>query len=152
MMKDLLPRRRRGSLLRHRSPSMLDLMEDFWRRPLGTLDRFPFETEDFPAMDVSEDEKEVKVTAELPGLGPDDIEVSITQGRLTIKGEKNFEDEKKKGNYHRIERSYGSFQRAVVLPTNVDESTVEATYKDGVLQLIIPKIEKEKPVKIKVKS
>ena len=103
-------------------------------------------------MDISENEKEVKVSAELPGLGPDDIEVSITQGRLTIKGKKEFEDEERKEDYHRIERSYGSFQRTVYLPVNVDESKVEATFKDGILQLVIPKTEKEKTVKVKIGS
>jgi len=125
-------------------------MEDFWQRPLKSHGKFPFEADDFPAIDVSEDDKAVKVTAELPGLGPDDIDVSILQNRLTIKGEKKFEDEEKSENYHRIERSYGSFQRSVILPANVDESKVEANYKNGVLQLTMPKIEKEKPVKVKV--
>ena len=150
-MKELLPHRKMGSLLRQKSPSMFDLMEDFWRRPLGAMYKFP-DIDEFPAMNVSEDENEIKVTAELPGLKPEEIDVSIAQGILTVKGEKKFEDEEKKDNYHRIERSYGSFQRSLALPANIDDSKVEATYKDGILNLVMPKTEKENSVKIDVKS
>jgi len=152
MLKDLLPHRRRGSLLRYKSPSMFDLMEDLWRQPLGVFDKSPFEFNDFPAMDVSEDENEIKVTAELPGLGPDDIDVTISQGRLTIKGEKKFEDEEKKENYHRIERCYGNFQRSVYLPSNVDESNVKAKFKDGILNIVLSKRENSDSTKVKIES
>ncbi len=130
-MKDLLPHKGKGSLLKRRNPSVFDLMESFWNQPLTNFDRFAFETDEFPSIDVSENEKEIKVTAELPGLEPKDIDVSVAQGCLTIKGEKKFEDEEKKENYHRRECSYGCFQRSVTLPANIDESKIDATYKNG---------------------
>lgn len=148
MLRDLLPHRGHGPLARRGSDSVFDMMEDLWRKPFSS---FPsFSGEDFPAMDVSEDEKEIKVMAELPGVQPENIDIQISGGRLLIKGEKKFEDEEKKDNYHRIERSYGSFQRSVSLPTNVDEENVKASFRDGVLTLTMPKNEREKTRKIEI--
>lgn len=152
MLKDFLPQIKRGSRLRERQRNILDLMEDFGRWPLSAFDHFPFAAEEFPLLDICEDEKEITVKAELPGLEPDDIDVNITQGRLTIKGEKKFEDEEKKDNYHRIERSYGSFQRSVSLPPNVDTTKINAKFKNGILNLVIPKTEISESTKVKIES
>lgn len=98
-----------------------------------------------PRIDVSETDREVKVCAELPGLEEKDVEVKLTGNQLTIRGEKKSEHEEKEGGekegryFHRVERSYGSFQRNVMLPFDVDAEKVEATFKNGVLTVMLPK-------------
>ncbi|RLB07000.1 MAG: Hsp20/alpha crystallin family protein [Deltaproteobacteria bacterium] len=105
-----------------------------------------------PSLDVSETKDKVVVKAEIPGIDPKDIDVSLSNGVLTIKGEKKQEREEKDENYHLVERSYGSFSRAVRLPAEVQEDKVKASYKDGVLKITLPKTEraKEKEIKIEV--
>jgi HSP20 family protein len=103
-----------------------------------------------PAIDVAENENSVVVKAELPGMTEDDIDVNILGNTLTIKGEKKKEEEKKEQNYYRLERSYGSFQRSVTLPTAVDFEKCKASFKNGVLEIEIPKKEEAKPKQIKV--
>jgi HSP20 family protein len=92
-----------------------------------------------PQVDVTENDKEVKVIAELPGLTEQDVEVSLSNDVLTISGEKKHEKEDKGENYYRMERSYGSFQRAIPLPVEVQSDKVEATFKNGVLTVTLPK-------------
>jgi HSP20 family protein len=92
-----------------------------------------------PRVDVSETETEVRVEAELPGVEEKDVEVSLHDGSLTIRGERKFEKEQKEKNYHRVERSYGTFQRTVPLPSEVDDSKAEAVFKQGVLEIKLPK-------------
>ena len=152
MAKDIMPSGRFRGLMRHRPGSVFDMMDEFWRKPFGDIGRFPFDVEEYPSINIKEEDNEINVTAELPGVGPGDIDVKVSQGRLTIKGEKKFEDEEKKDNYHRIERSYGCFQRTIALPSDVDESKVTASYKDGVLSLNMPKSAASKTIKVEVKS
>jgi len=92
-----------------------------------------------PALDVVEDDEALSIVAELPGLKKEDIKIKVRDGVLTLSGEKKFEDEQKKENYYRIERSYGTFARSFTLPTTVDSSAIEAKMKDGVLELRVPK-------------
>jgi HSP20 family protein len=96
----------------------------------------------YPKMDVSETDKDFKVTAELPGMDEKDIDVSISNEVLTIKGEKKAEKEEKKPNYYRMERSYGTFQRSIPLPMEVEKDQVQASFKKGVLSIVLPKSEK----------
>lgn len=96
----------------------------------------------FPKMDVSETDKEFKVSAELPGMDEKDIDVSVSNEVLTIKGEKKAEKEDKKPNYYRMERSYGSFQRSIPLPSEVEKDKIKANFKKGVLNIVLPKSEK----------
>lgn len=103
-----------------------------------------------PVVDVHEDKDAYYVTAELPGLKQKDIDIKVEDDTLTIKGERKFEDEQKKDNYHRIERFYGSFQRSFTLPRGIDAGKIKASYKDGVLKLDIPKKEESKPKQISV--
>lgn len=103
-----------------------------------------------PSVDVAETDNEVVVTAELPGVKQDDVDITITDDVLTLKGEKKEEKEVKEKNYHRIERSYGSFQRSVSLPAGVQADKAKATYKDGVLHITVPKAEEAKPKQIKI--
>jgi HSP20 family protein len=100
-----------------------------------------------PRVDVTETDKEIKVAAELPGLDEKDIEVLLSGNLLTISGEKKAEQEEKRENYYRMERSYGSFQRSVQLPAEVDEDKIEATFKKGVLTISLPKVHPDKDVK-----
>jgi HSP20 family protein len=103
-----------------------------------------------PSVDVAETDAEVVVTAELPGVKQEDVEVTITNDVLTLKGEKKEEKEIKKENYHRVERSYGSFQRSISLPAGVQGGKAKAGYKDGVLKVTVPKAEAAKPKQIKI--
>lgn len=92
-----------------------------------------------PAVDVTEDDKAYYISAELPGLSEQDVQVSVTDDILTLRGEKKQEIEKKEANYYIAERSYGSFQRSFVLPENVDREHIEAKFSQGVLTLTLPK-------------
>ena len=96
-----------------------------------------------PRIDVSETDKELRVTAELPGVEQKDLSVTLTGDVLTIAGEKHSSSEEKSGDkepvYHRVERSYGSFQRAMTVPYEIDPAKVEAKFKDGVLTVTLPK-------------
>jgi len=103
-----------------------------------------------PAVNVSETDEEIRVTAELPGVDPGQVDISLTEDMLTIRGEKKEEHEERKRDYHRIERSYGSFTRTVRLPSAVDADKVEAVFKDGVLTIEMPKREEAKTRKVKV--
>ena len=105
-----------------------------------------------PAVDVSETGKEIVVHAELPGMDPKDIDVSVNGRLLNINGERRQEQVDKGENYHRIERRYGSFSRSFELPAEVDAEKVKATYKDGVLKLNLPKTKEASVKKIDVKS
>ncbi len=104
-----------------------------------------------PAIDVSETDNEVLVKVDLPGVNPDDIEISLSENILTIKGEKKKEEEEKKENFYRMERYYGSFMRSIQLPCEIEEDKISATYKDGVLKIVLPKKPEEKKKVIKVK-
>lgn len=92
-----------------------------------------------PAVDITEDEKEFLIKAELPEVKKDDIKVSVEDGVLTISGERKFEKEEKNKRYHRVERSYGSFLRSFTLPEDVSPDKVKADFKDGLLTLHLPK-------------
>ncbi len=93
-----------------------------------------------PQVEVTESETDVRVSAELPGLDEKNIEVSLADGVLTIRGEKKAEQEDKGKNYYRRERSYGAFHRAIALPAEVDEAKAEASFKKGVLTITLPKM------------
>lgn len=92
-----------------------------------------------PKLDVKETDKEFVVTAELPGVKPHDVELKIVGGNLILHGEKHAEKEDQEANYYRLERSYGSFQRTVPIPTNVDKNAIQATTSHGVLRISLPK-------------
>ncbi len=104
-----------------------------------------------PTVDISETEGEYLIKAELPEVRKDDVKVTVENGVLTLQGERRQEKEEKGKRFHRVERSYGSFVRSFTLPESVDESSVKAEYKDGVLNLHLPKSEKVKPKAIDVK-
>jgi HSP20 family protein len=130
--------------------AMNRLFEDSFIRPRGWLT--PAEGMGVLPVDVYETDDEVTVRASIPGVNPDDIDISVLGTTLTIKGEKSEEHEEKKGNYHLRERQYGAFQRSVNLPSQVNVDRAKAEFKEGVLTLTLPKVEAAKPKSIKVKT
>jgi HSP20 family protein len=157
-MFDLIPwRRREVGMAPERSAV------DLWREMDNLFDRFfgdmpwlgrSMPRQFFPAFDISENDNDFVVKAELPGVDPKEVDINLTGNLLTIKGEKKDEGEETRENFHRVERSYGSFSRSFQLPCEVLEDKIEAQYKNGVLDLRIPKAEKakRKSVKIEVKQ
>lgn len=109
-------------------------MDDFWR----------------PAIDIEENNGNLMVRAEIPGMTKEDIRVSVQEDLLTISGERKQENETRDKTYHRIERCYGKFRRMIRLPAQVDADKVKASYKDGVLKVTLPKPESLKPKHIDV--
>lgn len=151
MFKSLLPRLREKSVAARRPASMADLMEDFWREPFGALPAL-FKDMQYPAVDVSEADGVVTVKAELPGLEPGDVELSVENDALVLRGEKKFADEEKKDDYHRIERSYGAFSRVIPLPGKVRETEAKARFDKGVLVVTLPRDASEAGKKITIES
>jgi HSP20 family protein len=103
-----------------------------------------------PSVDIYENENELVLSAEAPGIEDKDIEIKIENNTLSIQGERKIEKETKEENYHRIERSYGSFYRSFTLPTNINQDNIKAEYDNGVLRISMPKKPELKPKKVKV--
>ncbi len=103
-----------------------------------------------PAVDIYETADSVILKAELPGVSRENIDIQVRDNTLTLKGERKFEREVKDENYLRIERSYGSFQRAFSLPTVIHQDEIKAVFKDGVLEVTLPKAEEAKPKQVKI--
>jgi HSP20 family protein len=103
-----------------------------------------------PRVNVEETEGGFEITAEVPGMKKEEIDIEVQGDVLTIKGEKRLEKEVADKNFHICERSYGTFQRAFTLPENVKTDDIGAEYKDGILRLLLPKVEPQKPKEIKV--
>jgi HSP20 family protein len=123
-----------------------NFLEKDWEKALST-------TAWNPAVDIFENDNDVVVKVELPGMDPKNIDVRLENNVLMLKGERRFEKdpkETKEENYHRVEREYGTFSRAFALPTPVKEDKVNAEYKDGVLKIVLPKKEEVKPKAIKI--
>jgi HSP20 family protein len=128
-----------------------DMFDRFFS-DLSLPDLFRRERVMMPAFDISETENEYVISGEIPGMEAKDIDITLTDGCLTVKGEKKQEKEDKDENYHRVERHYGSFQRSFGIPSNVNTENLEATYKEGILRLALPKSEKSDVKKIEVKA
>ncbi len=159
--RDLMPFRKKSMPVKREESNPFALM----RREMDELfDNFfqGFEMEPFggrlgafsPDIDVVENDREIKIKAELPGMDEKDIEVSVNEDTLTIRGEKKEEQEDKGKDYYRMERSYGSFTRTIPLPIEVETDKVEAKFKKGVLTVVLPKTAKavEGTKKIAVKA
>jgi HSP20 family protein len=104
-----------------------------------------------PLVDITEDDKEYLIKAELPEVKKEDVKISIHDNVLSISGERKYEKEEKGKKYHRVERAYGSFMRSFTLPEEADAGKISADYKDGVLKVHLAKSEKAKPKSIEVK-
>ena len=123
-------------------------------RPVGTRDggkESMTVAEWSPLVDITEDEKEYLIKAELPDVKKEDVKLTVQDDVITISGERKYEKEEKGKKYHRVERAYGSFVRSFTLPEDADGTKVAAEYKDGLLKVHLPKSEKAKPKSIEVK-
>ncbi len=120
-------------------------------RPTNGGQEFMTVAEWAPSVDISEDDKEWLVKADLPEVKKEDVKVTVENGVLNITGERKFEKQQKEKKYHRIERSYGSFFRSFTLPDQADGGKVSADFKDGVLKVHLPKGDKAKPKTVEVK-
>lgn len=105
-----------------------------------------------PSVDVAETQNEIVLRAELPGMKQEDIDIELTGDTLTIRGERKFENEERKESFVRVERSYGRFQRSFTLGIPVQHDQVKASYRDGILEVHLPKSEETKPRKVAVTS
>jgi HSP20 family protein len=147
----LLPVRRRerdrGSLTR-----LHDEVDDLFRGFFDDWDAPLWRGARWPAIDIAENESDFVIKAEVPGCKADEIDISVHGNTLTISGEKKQEEKKGGGGCYHVERSYGSFRRDLNLATEIDPGKIEATCKDGVLTLTLPKSAKAKAVKVKVKD
>lgn len=161
-LNDLVPfRHRRRQLARSGAASPFNLMheemdrlfEDFLPQFSGGLD-FDNRTGLLALVDLSETDDALELSADLPGMKEDDIDVTLRDGSLIISGERKHEEEEKKKNYYRSERAYGSFTRAIPLPCEVDEDRIDAQFKKGVLTVHMPKSSraKENQRKIEIKA
>jgi HSP20 family protein len=104
-----------------------------------------------PALDISERKDAYLVTVELPGVEPDDLAITLEDGLLTIQGERHSTQDASEQHFHRVERRYGAFRRAITLPAQVQAEQIEATVDNGVLQIVVPKMEEAKPKRIQVR-
>ncbi|HXF96496.1 MAG TPA: Hsp20/alpha crystallin family protein [Gemmatimonadales bacterium] len=138
---------------------MLDLFYNLQRRmgrvfnePFGLLDWVPGESTAAwtPVVDIFEEPDLIRITAEIPGVKPEDVKIAIEGNVLTISGTKEQVAEEKAERIHRYERTYGSFERSFTLPATVDTDAIKATYELGLLTIVLPKVEKAKPRQIKV--
>ena len=127
-------------------------MDDLWSRLFGERMMEPAAAGWLPSLDVKDADGSIVVTAELPGLTAKDIDLSISEDLLTIKGEKKAEAEKKEEGVYFSERYFGSFQRSVRLPASVDSDKVKADFKNGVVRIEMPKSEKSRTRKIPIQS
>jgi HSP20 family protein len=104
-----------------------------------------------PALDISERKDAYLVTVELPGLKPEDLDITMEDGLLTIQGERQLTQESSEQQFHRVERRYGAFRRSITLPAHVTAEGIQASFEDGVLQILVPKAEEVKPKRIQVR-
>jgi len=104
-----------------------------------------------PALDISERKDAYLVTVELPGVETDDLQITLEDGLLTIQGERHFAHDSSEQQFHRVERRYGAFRRSITLPAQVQAEQIEATFENGVLQIMVPKMEEAKPKRIQVR-
>jgi HSP20 family protein len=120
-----------------------------WERPRWGEMMSAFE-ERMPKVDVIDREEEVVVRAEVPGVSKDDLDVTVSDNTVTIRGETRHEEKEEKGDYYRSEMTRGSFARTVLLPSDVDADQAKAKFSDGVLELTLPKVEKAKKKTVKI--
>jgi HSP20 family protein len=131
--------------------SMDRLFDGFFTSRTGPAGRRELATIGWePAVEMFETDHDVVVRAELPNIDPKQVDITVTNDSITLKGETKFEEEKKERNYYRREFRYGSFARTLPLATEVKSGEAKATYKDGVLEITLPKSERVKPTSVKV--
>jgi len=163
-MKNLIPRGKKeeenffhplASFQKQMNSLFDDFFKGFGEWPLAPFRGVGGKGEFMPRVDVAETDKDIKVTAELPGMTEKDVEVSLDPNNiLTLKGEKHEEHEEKEEERHYVERRYGSFYRSIPLSTDVDETKIEASFKHGVLHISLPKkeVKTSQAKKIEIKA
>lgn len=127
------------------SKNFSDIMDEFFNDVVNT-NRDSF----VPGIDISETDNQFLISAELPGMSKEDIDISLDNGRLSISGERKFEKEEEGKTFHRVETRYGSFNRSFQLPDNVDEESINAKYENGLLNITIDKAEDKVKKKIEI--
>ena len=144
------------TLVRYRPLQQMLSMQDEMNRMMDSFFRSGVPTAPvdawYPACDVRETETDFIVRAELPGVGKDDIKINVINNTLVVRGEKKQETEEKKGSWHHVERTYGAFERTFALPTAVAADKIKARFKDGVLEISLPKAEEARPRPIQIES
>ncbi len=156
-LKSLIPVGRQRDVARADNPFFslqreIDRLFDDFTRGFPSLGTLGDGMKMLPTMDVSETDKEIEITAELPGLEEKDVQVNLADNVLTIRGEKKAEKEEKDTNYRLVERSYGAFERSLELPSNVDVDAIKATIDKGVLKVVVPKPAPAQSKKVEVKA
>jgi HSP20 family protein len=157
-LKSLIPVGRERGIAGVASPFMslqreIDRLFDDFTRGLPSIPTFGGNGAGLmPSMDVTETDKEIEVTAELPGLEEKDVQINVADNLLTIRGEKRAEKEEKDKNYRLVERSYGAFERTLDLPDGVNADAIKASISKGVLKVTVPKPAPAQSKKIEVKS
>jgi HSP20 family protein len=134
------------------SSDMERLLDSLVGRTVGTVMRSNNAERFVPTLDVSETADAFWVSVDLPGVKPDDVKVELHEGRLSISGSRQSRSEDQEKNYHRIERSSGSFVRTLALPSEVNSEEIDAQYTDGVLHVKLPKVAKQQPKKIQIRT
>ncbi len=136
------------------SSDMERLLDSLVGRTVGTVLRTNNGASDrfLPSLDVSESPEAFLVAVDLPGVKPDDVKLELHDGRLTISGTRQSRTEEKDKSYHRVERTSGSFTRTLALPSEVDADGIDAHYEDGVLHVTLPKLAKQQPKKIQIRT
>jgi HSP20 family protein len=134
--------------------SLQDRVNQLFSQAFGGFDDLfeqPLTSPNFlPPVDISEDDHNIALKAEIPGVKLEDLSITLENNVLTIAGERKFKDEENKENFHRIERRYGRFTRSFTLPAGVDAAKVNATFEDGILSITLPKREEFKPKQITI--
>lgn len=150
MARVLLPARQLASTFEELAKEF----ESMFGRPVSTPSIFDkSENGRFvPSLDISETAEGYEVTVDIPGVKPEDVKLEIHENQLVVSGKRESCEEKKEKNYHRVERSFGEFQRTVLLPSAVNQDKIEATYDAGVLHVTLPKAVKNGAKKIEVKA
>ena len=151
MFSKYVPAKHLGGFVNHGPFDIASIFDEIWRDSFEGQNTRRQEGI-YPAVEISENDNHVLLTAELPGVDPADVDITLENGLLTIKGEKKFEGDAKENRYHRSERSYGSFSRAFRLPPTVADGDVSASFDKGVLTVSLPKPEKFKARKIEIKT
>jgi HSP20 family protein len=126
------------------------LFDDSFRGARGSDEDWALGGSWAPAVDIYEQDGNIVLKAELPGIDPKDVDVRVENNTLTLRGERKHDQEVKRENYHRVERTYGSFTRSFTLPNVVDTNNIKAEYRDGVLRMTLPKREEAKPKQISI--
>lgn len=151
--KSVIPVGTQGAVTRQETNPFSLLQREIDRLFDGVTRNIPgFATATMPSMDISETDKAIEITAEIPGLEKKDVELNLADNLLTIRGEKKNEREEKNKNYHLVERSYGAFSRSVELPAGVKVEDISAEIANGVLKVTVPKPAPKQTKQIEIKS